>query len=63
MRFNGFRLRKRYNGVWYQGVVQKVGWHSVREYGAKVLYEDGYSEIVQIAVLVARKEESRCCDS
>ena len=52
MRFNGFRLRKRYKGVWYQGAVQKMGWHSVRGYGAKVLDEDGYSEIVRIAVLV-----------
>ena len=72
-------MRKRYKGVWYQGAVQKVGWHSVRGYGTKVLYEDSYIiEIVQIAVLVklqqhrnvnenkiarARKEEARYCDS
>ena len=34
------------------GVVLKVGWNRAKGYGAKVVYEYGYVEIVPVAKLV-----------
>ena len=60
-RFVGFKLRQKYEGLWYEGVVCQVGWHRPRGYGGTVLYEDGYVEIMPMAKLVElqrRKEEN-----
>ena len=37
---------KMYRGVLYRGVVNKVGWHSQKRFGAKVTCCDGYTEIL-----------------
>ena len=39
-------------GRWYKGLVQRVGWNRTKGYGATVVYEDGYIEIVPVATLV-----------
>ena len=60
-KFKGTNLRKLYRGRWYEGLVQRVGWNRTKGYGATVVYEDGYVEIVPVATLVTlhqRKEYS-----
>ena len=60
-KFKGTNLRKLYRGRWYKGLVQRVGWNRTKGYGATVVYEDGYVEIVPVATLVTlhqRKEYS-----
>ena len=51
-RFIGFKIKKKYRDIWYQGCVRRVGWHRERGYRATVVYEDGYVETIPVATLV-----------
>jgi hypothetical protein len=46
-----------HRGVWYWGVVLKVGWNRAKGDGAKVVYEDRYVEIMQVSKLVELQEK------